>query len=210
MTDAQGQPMRSLPTDTSTLAGQQAARSAGSWRRRILDAVRTRGPMALFEMAEFLAVPDHIISGRVTDLRRDGFLVATGDRRRKPATGCLADVYDLATAAAAPQADVGALLGYPDALRVGNDFYDRAPLLPSEGYPGIPYALRRDTGGGPRQLVRIELVECPGCGKRLSLRVDGTEKFLDCTGGCGQTWRLKVANVPGRAPTLALVMETFK
>ena len=77
---------------TSTLAGQVAAGSMPSRRERILRHLADR-PMALWEVATLMEVHDHQISGRFTDLVRDGLIERTGDRRQKPETGCWAEVY---------------------------------------------------------------------------------------------------------------------
>lgn len=190
-------------SSTSALAGEQATKRSGTWRRRILEAMRGHPQgLALFELAALFGVPDHILSGRVTDLRRDGHIETTGQRRRKPATGCLAEVYRL-TGSAAARRDVADLLSYPRTMRIGDELLERQPLLPQEGYPGIPYAVR---GDGPRRHRRVELVECPACGKSLSLRMLGGEKYFDCR--CGRTWRLRVATIDDGDTAVVLVMES--
>ena len=40
-----------------------------------------------------MEVHDHQVSGRITDLVREGLIERTGDRRQKPATECWAEVY---------------------------------------------------------------------------------------------------------------------
>lgn len=42
-----------------------------------------------------MEVHDHQISGRITDMKRDGEIEPTGQRKRKPETGCEAEVYRL-------------------------------------------------------------------------------------------------------------------
>ena len=77
---------------TSTLAGEQAARGVGRMQARILERLR-QSPATLFEVALHLGVPDHVISGRFTELARDMKIDRTGERRPKPESGCLCDVW---------------------------------------------------------------------------------------------------------------------
>ena len=95
----------SFPTSTSHAAGQQAARRVGQWREKIIARLREQ-PSTLFEVAAFYKVPDHTISGRFTALHADGLIEHAGDRRRKPETGCEAEVWRI-TRAPAPPPDAG-------------------------------------------------------------------------------------------------------
>lgn len=52
--------------------------------------------MTLFEVAAAMQIEPHRISGRITELKRDGLIQRTGDRRQNPATGCSAEVLRLA------------------------------------------------------------------------------------------------------------------
>lgn len=196
------------PGSTSQKAGQQAAINSGQWRQRILHRLELR-PSTLWEIADFFEVPDHTISGRFTELARDGYIERTGERRPKPETGCDADVWALK---AAPQGGGAAraltAVGYPLTLIIDGELYDRQELLPSEGYPGIPYARRADTGG-LRQLVRVEILECPGCGKPLRTIIEGKSKRFQCgTPTCNKVWHGATPSEPGGPPLLALVMKT--
>ena len=80
---------------TSRLAGETAALASRGRRAKILELLRHHGPLALFELAALMQVHDHQISGRITDLKRDGEIEPTGERRKKPETGCEAEVYRL-------------------------------------------------------------------------------------------------------------------
>ncbi len=79
---------------TSDQAGRVAARHAHERYHQILDALRSR-PQTLFELASTLHCAPHQISGRLTELTRDGHIEPTGERRRNPATGCTAQVHRL-------------------------------------------------------------------------------------------------------------------
>jgi hypothetical protein len=198
----------SFPTSTSTAAGQQAALRAGQWRERILTYLREQ-PATLFEIAAHFNVPDHTISGRFTELDKDGWIERSGERRVKPETGCAADVWRVAGHAAT--ADLGELFGYPLSLNIDGQLHDRQPLLKREGYPGFPYTRRADTGG-VRLDIRVELLECPGCGKPLHLvagRDPKLPKLYRCNATCNTAWRPAIVNEPGKAGTLALIMERF-
>jgi len=93
---------------------------------------------------------------------------------------------------------------YPDTIVIEGEPYDRQDL---PGEAGIPYARRTDMGG-LRLLVRVDLVECPRCGKPLFQVVQGDNKGYHCGGGnCGR-WRLRLVKEAGRALMLALVMES--
>src|SRR5437868_1973358 len=69
-------------------------------------------------------------------------------------------------------------IGYPSTLVIKGDIYDRQGLLPREGYPGIPYARRADTGG-QQLLIRVEFIECPACGRQLR-QIDPAQKISVC------------------------------
>lgn len=76
---------------------QQAAVVAGSVakqrRAEILRLLHEHGPQTLFELARWLQVPDHAISGRITDLKRDCLIEPTGERRPNPRSGVKCEVY---------------------------------------------------------------------------------------------------------------------
>jgi hypothetical protein len=199
------------PTSTtSQIAGAAAALASGSRRERILRLLRQE-PRALFELARAMGVGDHQISGVLTALCKDGFIERTGQRRVKPETQCPADVWRIRGSASLPAADPANLtspdaLGYPPTLRINDELYDRQPLLPSEGYPGVPYARRTDTGG-LRLTVRVDFIECPGCGRPVR-QVDAKTRACACGHpDCGMTWRAALAAEPGKAPSLVLIKD---
>jgi hypothetical protein len=201
----------SLFDSTSKIAGQQAARKSGTWRQRILAVLRER-PSTLWEVAQHFKVPDHTISGRFTELAADLWIERTGERRNHPVSNCPADVWRVSGSAPDP-AKAAHLdkLGYPVTVRLGPDLHDRQELLPQESYPGIPYSRRADAGG-VRQAVRLALIECPGCGRPLYMvedrdRHQGNKLYRCASPTCSYTWRLQLAQEPGRAQVLALVLE---
>lgn len=81
------------PKSTSRLAGEVAAVTSRGRKARILQLLQEHGPLALFELAAMMEVHDHQISGRITELLRDGLIEPTGQRRTKPETGCQAETY---------------------------------------------------------------------------------------------------------------------
>ena len=201
---------------TSDKAAEQANSNAGIMRQRILDRLR-KSPAALFEVAAELGVPDHIISGRFTDLSRDMWIERTGVRRTKPETGCEADVWRICRDAPAAPDGVIEKLGYPSSVKIEGDLFDRQELLPHEVLPGIPYCRRADNGGA-RLAVRLSLIECEGCGKPLKLVIERDvgpagvkeRKLYRCgTPGCHRTWRPVIAQEPGQVQLLAMIMETM-
>lgn len=194
---------------TRARANWMATLKAGSRRARIMQ-ILSRGPAALFEIAREMNIPQlNAISGRLTELQRDGYVERTGERRQNPASGSMFDVYRIA--AAQPEEDP-LLLVYPLSVMLDGQLYDRQSLLAgaeAEGYPGIPYARRADTGGA-RLNVRIEFPESPCCGKPMMLWMDGQEKKFRCTGkSCSKVFRTRLVNEPGKGQLFALVMENF-
>ena len=193
---------------TSHAAGQQAAQKSGSWRLRILNFLRER-PATLFEIADHFHVPDHTISGRFTELNKDGLIEPSGDHRPHPVSGCQAIVWRLRGAANEPQPDLGAGLGYPLVLNLGGELYDRQPLLKQESYSGFPYARQTDNGA-LRVAVRVELVECPQCGKPLKFVLENQIKKFRCgVRECMTTWEVVIGGEPGQPPMLLLVRRTM-
>jgi len=189
------------------MAGAHAAPRVGAWRERILRRLAAQ-PSTLFEVATHYGVPDHTISGRFTELARDLYIERTGERRPKPESACLADVWRVRGAAGRP-ADLAEMMGYPLTFLIDGEPYDRQELLPNEGYPGIPYARRADTGG-LRVLVRVAMIECEGCGRPLKLVIDnGRKKFRCGTPGCDRTFEMLVIQEPGQPQIPALVMRTY-
>lgn len=213
MSDQHDQPLfRPQPAigGTSAAAGEVAARSVGSWRQKILARLEIC-ESTLFEVAAFYGVPDHCISGRFTDLARDGYIEPSGERRLKPSTDCAAEVYRLRRAEPNTRVELQMLdRDYPFSLRIGDDTFERQELLPRESYPGVPYARKADTGG-MRQIVRIEIVECPGCGKPLIQADPAKPRQFSCGNAtCRRRWHARVATAPGASPVLALVMEEIR
>ncbi len=197
-------------SSTSSLAGAAAARGANGRRAQILASIEEHGPQAIFEVADRMGVFDHQISGRFSAMEADGFLRKTGERRRKPDTGCDAEVYDLVRDRPLPP-DLAGALGYPPTLVIDDELYDRQELLPREGYPGLPYARRADAGG-VRLIVRVEIAECPGCGRPLkpvpAPAANPKKRELRCgSPGCNRTWRAAFLREPGGVQQLALVMD---
>ncbi|MBC8107736.1 MAG: winged helix-turn-helix transcriptional regulator [Anaerolineae bacterium] len=192
---------------TSGQAGEKASHRVGAWRERILRRLE-ECPSTIFEVAKHFGVPDHTISGRFSELVKDGYIEHSGDRRRKPQTDCDAEVYQLRRADRGVEPDLADKLGYPPTLKIGNDLYDRQRLLLRESYPGIPYARRADTGG-LRHVVRVALVECEKCGKPITIvgKDDDGQQF-QCM-NCATAFRVRSVNETGRGPMLALVMEVL-
>ena len=55
--------------------------------------MKEEGPLAIYEVANRLCLFDHQISGRFGEMEAAGWIEKTGERRRKPSTGCLAETY---------------------------------------------------------------------------------------------------------------------
>lgn len=189
-------------TPTSKIAGAAAARVVGSRRERILGLLRHE-PRALFELAGAMGVGDHQISGVLTALCKDGWIERTGERRIKPETQCPADVWRIRAAQLTPAQEADAL-GYPATLLIDAELYDRQELLPREGYPGVPYARRTDTGG-LRLEIRVDFIECPSCGRPVR-QIDPKSRACACgSPECASVWRAALAAEPGKAPSLVLI-----
>lgn len=82
-----------LFSNTRAFAGAVAAKSIGKRQAKILQLLRDHGPMAIFEIAAMLNVFEHQISGRFSELERDGHIEKAGQRRQKGETLCWAEVY---------------------------------------------------------------------------------------------------------------------
>lgn len=98
------QDRRQLPgfsLDDSPLFGTQhaaaavAARSAPGRRARILDLLRQFGELSLPELCGLMEVTPNQISGRVSDLAKDGLIEPTGKTVANRATGCPCSLYRL-------------------------------------------------------------------------------------------------------------------
>jgi hypothetical protein len=197
----------SITQGTSKLAGEKAALSINSRRAKILSILQQR-PSALFEVAAELGVYDHQISGRFTELSRDGLIQKTGKRRRKPGTDCDAEVWEIVTGNAPPAEELADRLGYPRTAVIEREgIFDRGDVLKEGDLPGVPYSRRADAGG-VRLYYRVEVVECPGCGSQLAFIVEGEEKKFRCgRAGCGRTWVLRAIHEPGQPAVLALILK---
>ncbi len=205
-------PPSSLFASTSRGAGAVAARRVGSRRRRILSLIRERGSITIFEVAEALSLGDNQISGRFSELERDGLIRKSGVRRLKPGTECRAEVYVLADPTEPHELDKQLdRLGYPSAISIGGDLFDRGIVPDGETLPGIPYSRRADSGGA-RLHWRIEFVESPCCGRPMIFcpeRVAGqTVKRFTCTGAnCRRVYELATGAEPGHGPFLVMVLK---
>jgi hypothetical protein len=199
-------PAGTLWHSTTHLAGERAAASVGRRKVRILNHIAEHGPCTIFEVAAGMELNDHQISGRFGELEAAGLIVKTGQRRPKPETGCLAEVYRLGDTPAPPDLGTAA---YPDTLTIGDDgAFERQAVMAGETIPGIPYA-RRSSGSVPRLLWRVQLVECEGCGKPVKLIQESGRKRYRCgTPDCNRTYELSIVSEPGQASLLALVMKT--
>lgn len=82
-----------LYSNTRALAGSAAAKSIGKRQQQILQLLRDHGPLAIFEVAHFMDLGDNQISGRFSELERDGLIEKAGIRRQKGETGCWAECY---------------------------------------------------------------------------------------------------------------------
>jgi len=203
---------------TRAQAAGIAARSSRARYAQIITLLQQHGELTLFELAARLGVLDHQISGRITELQREGTIERTGMTRTKPETGSACDVYRLAhhQAAAPDLADrLAKALCYPISLRLGDEgMFDRGPLVLEESLPGIPYS-RRPVGGDVRVTYRFHLMPCPFCGHALRARdiaaggVTPRPTHYICTGGCSSVWEVVLVTEPGQPAMLALVMRTL-
>jgi predicted ArsR family transcriptional regulator len=83
------------PESTSSKAHRTAAKSIGARKQKIVDVIRQRGPLAIFEVAQHLGCFDHQISPRFSEMEADGLLIKTGERRQSP-RGCECALYTVA------------------------------------------------------------------------------------------------------------------
>jgi hypothetical protein len=208
MNEALSNDDRTLFDRTSRLAGETAAKRVGQRRQQILSAIDQHGPLAIFEIAAILDVFDHQISGRFGELVNDGLLYITGDRRKKPETGQVCEVY-ARREQTSPDYLQTTQHGYPPTITVGSEgVFDRSYITGDRDLPGVPYARR----GPARETWRVEVIECPGCGRSLKFtprREAGQElkEFRCNTPTCNRVWQLTMIAEPGRAAVLALVMK---
>lgn len=199
----------SLFDSTSRKAGAVAARSAGRRNFQILTHLAEHGPSTLFEVAAAIGVFDHQISGRFTLLHQQGVIERTGLRRKKPETGCEADVWRIAEQKPR-EPELADHLGLPQTLKIEDELWERGIVLDATATPdapGIPYVRRADAGGC-RLSWRVAFVECEGCGRRLKLVEEAGKKTYRCgTPGCNRVWHPILVQEPGQAPVLAMVMK---
>lgn len=80
---------------TSLLAADQAAATTAKRYEQITELLREKGPQTLFEICAHLGKQKNQLSGRLTELRRDGVIEFTGERRTDPQTQASAEVYRL-------------------------------------------------------------------------------------------------------------------
>lgn len=204
----------SLFDSTSRQAGAVAARAVGSRRQRILELIRERGSVTIFEAAEAMELGDNQISGRFSELERDGLIRKAGVRRLKPGTDCQAEVYVLSDLPEPHDLDRQLdRLGWPQTIKIGEDLLDRGVPVERERLPGIPYSRRADAGGA-RLHWRVEFVESPCCGRRLLYKEEKiagqTVKRFACTApGCKRVYELAVGGEPGRGPMLVMILKTL-
>lgn len=67
--------------DTSRLAWQSILPFSSVQKRKIINEISVRGPMMIEEIADFLRLRVHAVSGRITDLQDDGLVEDSGEKR---------------------------------------------------------------------------------------------------------------------------------
>jgi len=206
-------PPGTLWDSTRRQAGDVAATFSGQRRSRILQLLRDRGPMTIWEIAAEMSVFDNQISGRFGELERDGLIQKTGQRKPNPRTGCDAEVYAIADVPSSLIPHPSSFGVYPGTLVLDGEPYHRQEPIGPHDAPGVPYA--RTVDNKVRFQVRVELVECPGCGHPLRVierRSTGpqTHNIYRCgTPTCNVTWHLALVNEPGQPQRLALVIRNL-
>ena len=81
---------------TSIQANEHVKKTLSEREKRVRQVLLDRGPLALFEIAAILGVPDHTISGRITALAdKHKVIEDTGLRRVNPKSGRHAIVWRL-------------------------------------------------------------------------------------------------------------------
>ena len=80
---------------TSYAAALVAAQSSPRHRARILQLLALHGELALPDLCKMMRVTPNQISGRLSDLCRDGEIEPTGKVRDNPATHCPCSIYRL-------------------------------------------------------------------------------------------------------------------
>lgn len=81
------------PLTTSDAAWKHAQPRVPGRRQLILELMRQRGTLTIWEAAAALGVHDHQISGRFSELEHKGLIEKAGERRLKPGTRCEAEAY---------------------------------------------------------------------------------------------------------------------
>jgi predicted ArsR family transcriptional regulator len=79
-------------SDTSYAAAKSAARTAPAQRQQVYATLVAAGPLTAEQLAEHLGLSGDSIRPRLVELRRDGDVVDTG-QRRKTAAGRFAVVW---------------------------------------------------------------------------------------------------------------------
>lgn len=67
--------------EASAEANKRAQWAKGYWRGRVILFAAERGAFTLKEICEAFDRPLNALSGRISELKRDGLLVDTGERR---------------------------------------------------------------------------------------------------------------------------------
>jgi predicted ArsR family transcriptional regulator len=83
--------------ETSLQARRFVERNLSERAYKVLSVIEQHGPLTLFEIGNILHVPDHTISGRITELRKANRLEKTELRRTNPMSGRGAIVWKLVT-----------------------------------------------------------------------------------------------------------------
>jgi hypothetical protein len=157
--------------------------------------------MTIWEIAAEMNVFDNQIGGRFGELERDGLIQKTGQRKPNPRTGCDAEVYAIADVPSSLIPHPSSFGVYPGTLILDGEPYDRQEPIGPHDAPGVPYA--RAVDNKVRFQVRVELVECPGCGHPLRVieprsSSSQTRNIYRCgTPTCNVTWHLALVNELG-------------
>ena|SRR5260370_11407516 len=82
--------------ETSIEAAENIASRASVIRERVYAFLQNNGPHAEFEITAASGFPRWTVQPRVSELRKAGRIIATGERRINPETGASADVLRVA------------------------------------------------------------------------------------------------------------------
>jgi DNA-binding HxlR family transcriptional regulator len=210
-------PRGTLFDSTSRLAGEAAARNSGKRRAQILQVLRDRGPLAIFEIAAQIGCLDHQISGRFGELERDGLIQKTGQRVTKPDTGQPCERYALASLPTA-HCPLPTALGYPSEFRLDDGLYHLVAqdVAAAGNLPGFEY-LKFTQGEVPRLSLRASLILCPACGSPLRQSSSSppncpTPKLFTCgTDACpgAKGYEVRLVAPAGQPSHIALLLRHF-